>query len=192
MNDLGLVLAYAFGQLVGLVAAAAVIIWLSGCAPIAWNEAKWLPGNDPIEVLLEPSLSDCWQKETAAAIDHINAATGRQLLIAKPATAMAVPAHGQILVTQGPLGTRGCPPNTLCELAGWAQITSHVAGRIMAAKLTLTDRQRMCTLRVAAHELGHALGLGHRDERASTMYGSAVSGAWDWHAESVAHMQGQR
>lgn len=164
----------------------------TGCSTVQWDKATWIPGDNPIQVLLEPSLSECWKSATVEAVADINRLTGRPTLVAIDAEQMAVPAFGQILVTQGPLGNKGCPADTICELAGWAQITSYIADHIMAVKLTLTDHQDLCSVRVASHEIGHAMGLGHRPETGSMMNKSAGPGPGEWHPESIGHLRGQR
>ena len=170
-----------------LVAAAAYLAWVilvAGCG--TWGDWTWARTTGrPIEVVIDPSVGDCWRSATVEAVTGINAAVRGELWRVRVAESRAaVPLVNQILIVEGTLGTMQCHEGMTCERAGVAGPTTLVGRRIWSAKVTLS--RRYCSAKTAAHELGHALGLGHRQGGTIMTQGPAAN---RWHRDDVAHMR---
>lgn len=166
-------------------------VLLAGCG---LNYQHWIAPS-PIPVWMNSDVSECWQHGVAAAEASMNALVRdsggkRDVVKVQLIEPDAVLSAGHILIVEGPLESHKTPEGAIVDEAGWAQ-TLIVGGRILGAKLTLSNEhcRESSRHRIAAHELGHALGLPHRqDPQENTMHPVAYGGLFSWHADDLLHI----
>jgi hypothetical protein len=142
---------------------------------------QWPDAAYPLEVRLSPTLTTCEVAGVRAAAEWWDSMAGRRLFVVGPAgrtdaPLLGLPAYGQVEVTTGAM----VRPDVLDETT-----VTHVAGSGLAmhsAALTVQG----CSVQAFAHELGHALGLSHREQSGALMQMVHDPDAWGLTAGELA------
>lgn len=123
----------------------------------------------PIHVLVDPALPTCEVMAVLFAVDfwrqHGVTADVDYYVIGTPGK------RGDVVVLDGDIATEGLVGLTMTLEA--QVVPGHP--EVWAAAITLDS----CLNQVAAHEIGHALGLPHRDVKGALMNATIANGGWD-------------
>ena len=132
---------------------------------------RWLPGDLPIFVWLDPNLTEAWLDAWAWARQQYNKLVGFELFASGLIPTDAAPMPDPENLPDGAAWIRMGGPDMPKTHAHTMHTYARETGRIKSALVEVPDIDEKETQRgVMVHGLGHVLGLDHDEQRASIMY----------------------
>lgn len=156
--------------------------------PIPEMTLRWQVGVLPVDVLASSNLSGCQFNAIEVGAEQWENEVGAELFHIAP-----VSADHDAFDGAAPEGTIAAESASLKPPTVGLATIWHSPDRIIRSVRVQLDEENGCDLvdRVAAHELGHALGLEHAAHPDCLLYMSVVEGPWRIHDYEIEWIRAQ-